>query len=141
MLPITKTQADLFPGSIEIETRQVMVFPLSQLIDSSSIPSASLLKIDVQGFEMDVLLGCEDVLGNFSCLYIECSFIELYKGQALAHQIIEWLEKRDFVLSSIHNVYYGKTGMAIQGDFLFTKKKNARQGREYLLELERSEQL
>ncbi len=101
----------------------MMVYPLSQLIDPASIPSASLLKIDVQGYELDVLQGCEDILQKFSHLYIECSFIELYEGQLLAHQIIAWLEARNFVLSSVHNLYYGKDGLAIQGDFLFSKEK------------------
>lgn len=122
ILPITKTQSDIFPGAVEKETRQVLVYPLSQLIDPASIPPASLLKIDVQGYEMNVLQGCEDVLQKFSHLYIECSFIELYEGQALAHQIIAWLEERDFVVSSVHNLYYGKNGLAVQGDFLFSKK-------------------
>jgi FkbM family methyltransferase len=121
LLPITGTQTDIFPGSAEKETRQVMVYPLSQLIDPSCIPPASLLKIDVQGYELDVLQGCEDILQKFSHLYVECSFVELYEGQALAHQIIAWLEARNFLLSSIHNIYYGKDGMAIQGDFLFSK--------------------
>jgi FkbM family methyltransferase len=123
LLPITKMQSDMFPGSVEKDTRQVMVYPLSQIIDPASIPSASLLKIDVQGFELDVLQGCEDILQKFSHLYIECSFIELYEGQALAHQIIAWLEERNFVLSSVHNLYYGKSGLAVQGDFLFSKNK------------------
>ena len=104
----------------------MMVCRLSDVIDPASIPHASLLKIDVQGFELDVLQGCEDMLQKFSHLYIECSFIELYEGQALAHQIITWLGKRNFALSSIHNLYYGKNGMAIQGDFLFSKIKDDR---------------
>lgn len=120
MLPITKMQSDMFPGSAEKETRQVMVYPLSQLIDPASIPLASLLKIDVQGYELDVLQGCEDILQRFSNLYIECSFIELYEGQALAHQIIAWLEQRNFILGGVYNMYYEKNGTAVQGDFLFT---------------------
>jgi FkbM family methyltransferase len=124
LLPITKMQSNLFPGAVEKETRQVMVCPLSQLIDPVLIPPASLLKIDVQGYELDVLQGCEDILQYFSHLYVECSFIELYAGQALAHQILAWLEERNFILSGVHNLYYGKNGMSVQGDFLFTQKKN-----------------
>lgn len=78
-----------------------MVYTLSQFIDPASISLASLLKIDVQGFELEVLQGCEDILQKFSHLYIDCSFIELYQGDALAHQIIAWLEVRNFKLSSI----------------------------------------
>lgn len=120
LLPITKTQSSMFPGATEKETRQVAVLPLSQALGTTYIPPASLLKIDVQGFELEVLKGCEDLLNKFSHLYIECSFIELYEGQALAHQIIAWLEQRDFILSGVHNLYYEKNGKAVQGDFLFT---------------------
>jgi len=128
LLPVTKMQTDLFPGSIEQTTRQVMVYPLSEVIDPDCIPPDSLLKIDVQGYELDVLQGCEGVLQRFSHLYIECSFVELYEDQALAHQIIAWLTERGFVLRSIHNIHYGKNGMAIQGDFLFSKKKTGQDG-------------
>jgi FkbM family methyltransferase len=122
ILPITSTQSDIFPGSTEKEIRHIEIYPLSHLIDPTCIPPASLLKIDVQGYELDVLQGCEDILQKFSHLYIECSFIELYEGQALAHEIIAWLEARNFVFRSIHNLYYGKDGMAIQGDFLFSRR-------------------
>ena len=101
-----------------------MVYPLSEVIDPGSISPASLLKIDVQGYEMDVLQGCEGILEKFRYLYVECSFIELYEGQALAGQIIAWLEERNFILSSVHNLYYDKSGMALQGDFLFSKMDN-----------------
>ncbi len=68
------------------------------------------------------LRGCEELLPKFSHLYIECSFVELYAGQALAPQVIAWLEERGFVLTSIHNLCYGKNGLAVQGDFLFTRR-------------------
>ncbi len=123
LLPITKTQSSMFPVATEKETRQVTVLPLSQALGATSIPLASLLKIDVQGFELEVLKGCEDLLNKYSHLYIECSFIEVYEGQALAHQIIAWLEQRNFILNGIYNMDYEKKGRAIQGDFLFTHKQ------------------
>jgi FkbM family methyltransferase len=119
VLPITKRQSNMFPGATEKETRQVNVLPLSQAFKTISIPPASLLKIDVQGFELDVLKGCEDILNKFSYIYIECSFEELYSGQALAHDVISWLSESGFVLCGIYNMYYDKNGAAIQGDFLF----------------------
>lgn len=123
LLPVAEAQSSMFPGATEKETRQVTVLPLSQALGNTSIPPASLLKMDVQGFELEVLKGCEDILNKFSHLYIECSFIELYEGQALAHQIIAWLEQRSFILCGVYNMYYQKNGMAVQGDFLFTQKK------------------
>lgn len=121
MLPITKMQSCMFSGATEKETRQVTVLPLSQALGTTSIPPTSLLKIDVQGFELDVLQGCENILNKFSYLYIECSFVELYSGQALAYEVISWLSESGFVLCGIYNMYYDKNGAAIQGDFLFKK--------------------
>jgi hypothetical protein len=52
--------------------------------------------------------------------------MELYKGQALAHEVISFLEDFGFTLSGIYNLSYDKNGLAIQGDFLFerTNHKN-----------------
>jgi FkbM family methyltransferase len=124
LLPITKAQSTMFPGADEKETRQVPVLPLSEALADISLPPASLLKIDVQGYELGVLQGCEDILKKFSHLYIECSFLELYEGQSLAYQVISWLEKRNFILSGIHNMYYQRDGTAVQGDFLFSQVKS-----------------
>jgi FkbM family methyltransferase len=123
MLPVTPRMSGMFPGAAEKETRQVPVCPLSEWIKPASIPSDSLLKIDVQGFELDVLQGCEDVLDRFKHLYVECSYIEMYEGQALAPRVIAWLEEKGFALSGVHNLYHGEDGTAIQGDFLFTRRK------------------
>ena len=123
LLPLTRMQSSIFNGITEKETRQVQVISLSQALGSISIPPVSLLKIDVQGFELEVLKGSEKILDKFSHLYIECSFVELYENQALAHQVISWLNEREFVLSGIHNIYYEKDGRPIQGDFLFTHMK------------------
>ncbi|RPI95339.1 MAG: FkbM family methyltransferase [Chloroflexi bacterium] len=121
LLPVTPAQSSMFPGAAEKETRQVTVLPLSRALGEACLPPDSLLKIDVQGFELEVLKGCEDILDRFSHLYIECSFIELYEGQALAHQVIAWLEKRNFTLTGVYNLYYTKNGAAVQGDFLFSQ--------------------
>jgi hypothetical protein len=65
------------------------------------------------------LQGCEDLLECFSHVYAECSFVELYTGQALTHEVIDWLGERGFRLSAVHNMSYDRNGRAVQGDFLF----------------------
>ena len=62
--------------------------------------SVSLAKLvsccggDEQGFELTALQGCEELLDRFEWVYAECSFIELYEGQALADEVIAWLRER-----------------------------------------------
>jgi FkbM family methyltransferase len=122
LLPIASLQSTLFPGTEEKEERTVRVRRLDTVLSQADIGQPAFLKIDVQGFEKEVLEGCEALLPCFSHVYVECSFVELYARQALAHEVILFLEGFGFALCGIYNLYYDKAGVAIQGDFLFENK-------------------
>jgi FkbM family methyltransferase len=123
LLPITSEQSRLFPGTEEIATQAVDVSPLDLQIAPEQIVAPALLKIDVQGFELSALAGCERLLPRFSYMYIECSFVELYEGQALAAEVIRWASDRRFSLDGIYNLSFDSTGQAIQADFFFSRKR------------------
>jgi len=89
------------------------------MISDNEIPTPAFLKIDVQGYEKDVLEGCGSLLQLFSYIYVECSFIELYVGQSLVHDVISLLAELGHILVGVYNLEYDKDGWAIQGDFLF----------------------
>ena len=118
LLPITSLQSDLFPGTGEKEVRAIQVKPLDAVLDPKDIKRPALLKLDVQGFERKALDGCRSLLPVFSYVYVECSFVELYAGQSLAHEVISFLNGFGFVLAGVYNLSYDKQGIAIQGDFL-----------------------
>jgi len=120
MLPITGTQSSLFPGTEEICTRTVQVAPLDVSVSADRIAAPALLKLDVQGFELQALEGCVSLLSCFRWVYVECSFVELYEGQAFADEVIAWLRERNFRLIGVFNMAYDQMGVAIQADFLFT---------------------
>ena len=66
-----------------------------------------------------MLRGCEDALERFAHIYMECSFVELYAGQAQADEVIAWLRERGFRLEGVYNMAYARSGRAVQADFLF----------------------
>jgi len=119
LLPITAMQRSLFPGTGEVGTAVVQVAPLSEFLSATEIEQPALLKLDVQGYELEALKGCEGLLGCFAYVYAECSFIELYEGQPLADTIIAWLRERGFRLEGIYNLTYNPKGRGVQGDFLY----------------------
>ncbi|MBI9044513.1 MAG: FkbM family methyltransferase [Anaerolineaceae bacterium] len=119
LLPIGETQVKLFPSTREKETRKVNVYILEELIDVDIIQQPSLMKIDVQGYELEILIGCQNILEKFNFLYIETSFVELYEGQALASEVIAFLERNGFLFKGVYNSYYDENGLAIQADCLF----------------------
>jgi FkbM family methyltransferase len=119
LLPISAAQTTFFPGTAEIATTPVPIAPLANFLQPSDIAPPALLKLDVQGFEYDALLGCLSLLPRFQWIYCECSFVELYTGQKLAADVIAFLAENGFHLSGIYNSSYDAAGHCIQSDLLF----------------------
>ena len=53
----------------------------------------AILKIDVQGYELEVLKGADEVFHFFKFIIIELSLMELYKSQPMAEEVINYLQK------------------------------------------------
>lgn len=123
LLPISALQESLFPGTAEKETRTIDVCPLDEVLTAESICSPALLKLDVQGYEIQALQGCESILHCFAHVYVECSFVELYAGQAFADEVIAWLRGHGFILAGVYNMAYDSRGKAVQADFMFSGQR------------------
>ena len=122
LLVISSKQGDLFPGTAETGRETVRVGRLSELIDRGGLERPALLKLDVQGFELEALKGSEDLLEQFDWIYAECSFIELYEGQALADEVICWLRDRGYRIFSVDHLSRDREGRAVQADILFGRR-------------------
>lgn len=120
LLPIGDEQARVFPGTHEVSTSTVEVMPLDEVLGGMSLERPALLKLDVQGFELDALRGCELKLAEFDHIYCECSFMEMYKNQPLADEVVAWLRERGFRVTGAYNVAYDSAGKAVQTDLLFS---------------------
>lgn len=121
LLAITALQENLFPGTGLARTEEIEVGPLDSFLGADDIAAPALLKLDVQGYELEALRGCESLLNGFTHVYVECSFVELYAGQAFASEVIAWLRERGLDLSGVFNVSYDEEGRAVQADFLFER--------------------
>ena len=119
LLEIGEAQSNHFPGTHEVGTLDVEVGTLDQFLSGEEILRPAMLKLDVQGFELQALAGCRNLIGNFDYVYCECSFVELYKGQKLAGEVIRYLGELGFSLSGIYNPSYDRDGNCIQADLLF----------------------
>jgi FkbM family methyltransferase len=126
LLPIGRGQTDAFPGTEAERTETIAVDTLDNLVPDD-IARPSLLKIDVQGFELDVLRGATRALNEIDCVFVECSFVELYEGQPLIGEIIAFLAEREFELAGVFGTTYDAGGKCLQTDCLFRKQQSRRQ--------------
>ncbi len=72
-------------------TSQVETVSLDEAISGQGITNVSLLKIDVQGAELDVLEGSQDVLQKTLMIVAEVEFQALYENQPLFGDVCEYL--------------------------------------------------
>lgn len=112
---LSNTVVDHIEETISVDT-------LDNALSNLPLPIGTLLKIDVQGNEAQVLRGAVTALPTLSWVYVECSFQELYVGQSLASAIIVFMDQNGFELSGVFNQTFDTKIGAIQADFLFTNR-------------------
>ena len=110
-----KIQLDYYPSSKTISRQKVKMIKLRSIRKFLNYPT--FVKIDVQGYEQEVLKGME--YKNIKYIYLEGSDLNLYEEQPIIKKIILFLKKKNFKKIAQFNVNRDKNGKVIYGDFLF----------------------
>jgi FkbM family methyltransferase len=120
LLPIGELQTRHFPATEEVAVANIRIARLDELIREQDIQPDALMKIDVQGYESQVIEGSANLLPLFRYIYCEVSYVPLYEGQELAPNVIERLAELGFRVRSTH---YGSSapGNPVQADVLFER--------------------
>lgn len=121
ILPTTSIQRSMSPGSALDYDTQVEVRRLDEVLDIQRLPRPIFMKIDVQGTELDVLRGAEALAEIIDDILVECSFMELYEGQALAADVVDFLNGWGMRMSGVHNVVATPDGHSAQADLHFSR--------------------
>jgi FkbM family methyltransferase len=81
------------------------------------------LKIDVQGFEKQVLAGCGAELRKVQLMQVELSLVALYEGSPLLSEMVHYLSDAGFNLYDVvARVVAPDTGVTLQLDGLFIRR-------------------
>ena len=75
-----------------------------RLDDIAEVAGADLLKMDVQGAEVDVLMGAGRVLDQVGIVQSEVCFVELYKGQCLFADVDRLLRAKGFMFHTFRGL-------------------------------------
>ena len=81
------------------------------------------LKIDTQGYEWQVLIGGNKTIQSAIGVMLEVSLVELYSGQKLWREILEYMHNLGFELWSISPEFIDpNSGQVLQIDTIFINK-------------------
>lgn len=122
---VTDTSSLLPPydqaGFKEAAARALPVRSLDAFVIANKLPEPDLLKLDVQGYELEVLKGAPMMLQHAKAVLCEVSFVPLYKGQCLFADVVTFMSLAGFSLRAF--AVETRTGVALeQTDVLFIKK-------------------
>lgn len=104
--------------------RTVQAVSLDSLMEEGRIKPPFLLKIDVQGAELDVLKGAEEVLRNTEYALLEVSFFKFFEDGPQFYDIVVFMNSKGFVAYDIVGLQYRPLDDALsQADVIFVKKE------------------
>ena len=124
LLEMHTRHIDAAPHSVFVGTEEINVVALDDCINQYvSASRHGLLKIDTQGYEMEVLRGAHQSLSErIDAVQTELSLVELYDGQALMLDVCNFLKEYGFGLTHIIPGFKDpRNGRLLQLDGIFTK--------------------
>lgn len=102
-------------------TRTAATARLDTLVAAQRINPANLIKIDVQGSELEVLAGARDAVGRCDALILETSFLNYNKGAPLFGDVVSAVNQLGFKCVDICEIHPIASGVIVQIDLLFVR--------------------
>lgn len=123
-LKMTPLHLENFPDSKFIAEESVDVTTLELLAKKLNLnPQKMLLKMDVQGFESEVLKGAGNLLSVIPACYLEVSLSVLYEGEFGLLAILNFLSDYGHKVIDLYRGVTSKTGDVLQLDILTNSKQ------------------
>lgn len=103
--------------------REATRLPMKRLDDLPiELPKPLLFKLDVQGFELEVLKGAPKTLGQSEVVPLEVSLLPYNDGAPLMHEIVAYMLERGFVPYDFSESLRRSSDDALcQADMLFVR--------------------
>lgn len=124
ILDMGMTHKESAPYSKYVSKEVVKLITLDSVFeDYAKNNEEVLLKIDVQGYEEQVLLGALDSIKKIRIVKLECSLVSLYEGDKTYEFYFDWLKKLGFVLFDLEAGHtHPTTGRLLQFDAVFVRQ-------------------
>jgi len=122
-LAMSNLHKQSFPETGHAVAIQVPVARLDDFLGQVELNGKTLLKLDVQGYELEVLHGGLKMLEQVDYIFSEVSFQPLYEGQPLFRDVYDFLKPLGFAYAGSLEVLPSPVdGTILQADALFVRR-------------------
>lgn len=110
-------------GDVNGVARLIQVTTLDHIHRKQPVQGPCLVKIDVQGAELEVLEGAIQVLRDTEFAVIECSLFRFYEAASSMNDVIDLMRLQGFAIYDIGGLHYRPLdGALAQVDMAFVKE-------------------
>jgi FkbM family methyltransferase len=88
-------------GTTDAPERIVPVYAIDSLLSSGKIAPPQFVKIDVQGYELNVLKGGQKLLETTEVFILEVSIFKFLPDMPVVHQVVDYMVQHNYVLYDI----------------------------------------
>lgn len=120
-LELHENHKGAYPHVVEQAVEVVDVRTLAEEVSRLAPGTPALLKLDVQGFESEVIRGGMGALGVFQWVVLETSTRPMYEGEVLFDDIKSQLSDQGFRFETPLEIHFAANGAPAQFDALFKK--------------------
>lgn len=123
LLPMLDSHKTACPESAYIGSQTVKITRLDRIAPSYIGDSNSVfLKIDVQGYEQQVLEGAKEILSQVKGIQLEMSLVPLYQGELLFTEMLDYMKHLGYSIYLLKPGFTdSNTGQMLQLDGIFFK--------------------
>jgi FkbM family methyltransferase len=122
ILPMSETHAEAFPWTGQSTPVEVPLRKLDSLLPDLALSGRVLMKIDVQGFGLEVLKGAVETLRQVEMVFIEVSFVPLYEGEPTFDDINAFMRDAGFTFSGLlDSLTHPESRQPLQGDAIYRR--------------------
>ncbi len=109
-----------------LERRVVPVTPLDDMVAAASLAGPFVLKVDVEGGELDVLAGAGRTLEQTEAVILETSLFALVPGAPQVGEVVGWMRDAGWALYDVHGGHLRPLdGALAQLDLTFVREDSA----------------
>lgn len=115
-----------------VEQRRIPIVTIDSLIENGNLPLPDLVKLDIQGFEIEALQGGLKLLENAEILILEVSLLRFKQGMPIFHEVIDFMANKNYLVYDfpgfLRRPYDGSLG---QIDICFAKENGCLRKHHY----------
>lgn len=99
------------------------VTTLDSLVIEQGFGTPDFVKLDVQGYEIEVLKGASQTLRHAAFVLLEVSISNYNEGSPLIHDIVQWMHGKGYVVYELFDLSR-RNDVLVQVDLLFARARS-----------------